>query len=169
MARLACRESPHSEAPMSWDVIAFNFDGASPLKIDDLDETTLRPMGSTQNVRERISTCLDGVDWSDPTWGIFEGDGFSFEFNVGEDKVETKDFMIHVRGRGDAVCSLLKFAVPNKWSLLDCSTSEFIDPTNPSNEGWEKFQAFRDRAIGAVAPKKIQVHPTPKNPWWKLW
>ncbi len=78
---------------------------------------------------------LPGADWSDPTWGIYDGNGFSFEFNIGNDQPDMNNFMIHVRGGGDAVSDLLKFSVPNGWSLFDCSTSEFIDPKNPSSEG----------------------------------
>ena len=44
--------------------------------------------------------------------------------------------------------AVLRFAKPNGWSLLDCSTSEFLDPDNPSAEGWEGFQAFRDKVTG---------------------
>jgi hypothetical protein len=42
---------------------------------------------------------------------------------------------------------MLQVAIPNKWSLFDCSTGEFIDPENPSQEGWQGFQAFRDKVI----------------------
>jgi hypothetical protein len=53
--------------------------------------------------------------------------------------------MVHVRGNGHQIPSLLKFANPNKWSLIDCSTSQLIDPRNPSDEGWQGFQVVRDK------------------------
>jgi hypothetical protein len=62
--------------------------------------------------------------------------------------------MLHVRGSGDALSAMLAFANPNGWSLLDCSTGEFLDPRDPSPEGWEGFQAFRDRVLGSEDGKK---------------
>jgi len=131
---------------MSWDVMVFDLAGAAPSEVDFGADFKPHPMGGAGEVRARISKHLGAVDWSDPTWGIYEGDGFSFEFNMGKE-AETNSFMVHVRGGGDAVASLMRFAAPNRWSLFDCTTGEFIDPANPSNEGWKAFQGFRDTVI----------------------
>ncbi len=89
------------------------------------------------------------------------GEGFSLEFNIGkDDPVET--IMLHVRGGGDAIAAMLKFCQPNNWSLFDCSTSEFIDPENPSQEGWEGFQEFRDKVVKKVM-KETSKKPTRKK------
>ncbi|MFL5733038.1 MAG: hypothetical protein ACJ78Q_07525, partial [Chloroflexia bacterium] len=68
---------------MSWDVMVFDFNGPPP----DLNEAPpdYQPpvMGSAAQVRERISAHLPGVDWSDPTWGDYLGEGFTIEFNMG--------------------------------------------------------------------------------------
>ena len=131
---------------MSWDVMVMDF-GGDPPSMDELDAAdSARAMGTPHDVRLKIDAHLDGVDWSDPTWGIYRGDGFTFEFNMGDEDPK-EGFMVHVRGGGDAVTTLLQFAAPNAWSLLDCSTGDFIDPDNPSREGWEGFQAFRDKAL----------------------
>ena len=50
-------------------------------------------------------------------------------------------------GGGDAIAAMLQFANPNKWSLMDFSTGEFLDPEKPSQKGWEDFQASRDKLI----------------------
>lgn len=86
------------------------------------------------------------MDWSDTTWGLYRGDGYSIEFNVGEED-PIQDMMLHVRGGGDAIADIMKFVVPNGWAALDCSTSEFLDPANPSDEGWAGFQEFRDDVL----------------------
>lgn len=130
---------------MSWDVMVLNFSGKPPEDLEELPEDqNADPLGSAEEVRDLISHALPGVDWSDPTWGIYTGDEFSFEFNTGkEDPIES--LMVHVRGNGHPIPSLLKFANPNKWSLIDCSTSQLINPDNPSDEGWQGFQAVRDK------------------------
>ena len=137
---------------MSWDVLVLNYGGKlSPEEM--LEAEPVGPLGRAAQVRRRITKYLPGVDWSDPAWGVYERDGFTIEFNAGnEDPVES--IMLHVRGGGDAIAALLRFASPNGWSLLDCSTSEFLDPASPSVEGWEEFQTFRDKAIGPRQRKK---------------
>lgn len=45
-------------------------------------------------------------------------------------------------------------AGPLGWSALDCSTNEFIDLGNPSQEGWQGFQAFRDKIVRPTKGKK---------------
>ena len=113
------------------------------------------------NCRRQIAQHLPGVDWSDPNWGIYEEDEFTIEFNTGEDD-PLESLMLHVRGGGDALQALLRLARPTGWGLLDCSTSEFIDLENPSAEGWEAFQEFRDNAIGP--PKKKPAKKTTSPP-----
>lgn len=132
---------------MSWDVMVFNYHGQPPNDFADLPEDH-KPdsLGPASSVRDAIAMHLPGVDWSDTAWGIYGGDGFSIEFNTGgEDPINS--IMLHVRGGGDAITSMLQFATPMKWSLFDCSTGEFLDPAAPSHEGWEGFQAFRDKVF----------------------
>jgi hypothetical protein len=140
---------------MSWDVIAFDYQGSPPPLQDWSEDLRSLPLGSPDEVRTRIDAHLPGVDWSDPAWGIYGGRGFSFEFNLGKDE-SIDSVMVHVRGGGDAIAALLKFATPNGWSLLDCSTTEWIDPANPSSAGWEGFQAFRDRAIESARRRESE-------------
>lgn len=131
---------------MSWDVSVFAFK-EPPTPIDQMPKDWRPPvMGTGDEVRSLISTYLFGVDWSDPTWGLYEGDGFSFEFSMGSDEL-IDNFAVHVRGSGDAVADLMKFAVPNGWYVLDWSSGDWLDPGKPCEESWKKFQAYRDRIV----------------------
>ena len=128
---------------MSWDVMIFNMSGKPPPPIAEMRESDCPPLGPAAEVRQRVSWIISGVDWSDPSWGIYEGDGFSIEFNVGKaDPID--NMMLHVRGGGDAITTIMAFARELRWSVLDCSTGEFLDPLNLSQAGWEGFQAYRD-------------------------
>ena len=132
---------------MSWDVMVCNYNGTPPNNIENLpDDHKPPPLGMTGTVRNSISRYLPDVDWSDPTWGIYDGDEFSIEINTGdEDLIDS--IILHVRGDGNAIDAMLQFANPNKWSLLDLSTGKYLDPKNPSQEGWENYKAFRDKAL----------------------
>jgi len=131
---------------MSWGVMIFNMGGKAPPPLDQLEETDLLPLGPAGEVRQRISALLPGVDWSDPAWGLYGEDGFSIEFNVGKDD-PIAHMMLHVRGGGDAIAAITRFAKPLGWSALDCSSSEFLDFDKPSQAGWEGFQAYRDKIV----------------------
>src|SRR5215204_1100579 len=122
---------------MSWDVMVFDF-GPSPKPMSEMIEGVDHPLplGTADEVRAKISEHLPSVDWFDPDWGVCVGDGFSLEFSM-RDEPQKLGFMIHVRGGGDPIADLLRFSVPNRWSLLDCSTGEWIDPTKPSHAGWQ--------------------------------
>jgi hypothetical protein len=125
---------------MSWTVSALG--GVWPFPDDPAYEPPA--LGSGDEVRVRISAHLPGVDWSVPTWGLYAGDGFTFELSVGPEE-PVVSFAVHVRGNGDPIANLLQFAVPNGWHLIDWSTGEAIDPALPSYAGWHGWQAYRDR------------------------
>ena len=131
---------------MSWDVLILKFDG-SPPSLDELpDDFKPTELGMADQVRVLISHCLPTVDWSDLSWGMFDGGNFTIEFNLSS-KDSVDSFMLHVRGNGDAVPTVVNICRPNGWSAYDVSTGKFIDLEHPSSEGWEAFKKFRDGAI----------------------
>ena len=130
---------------MSWDVMIFHL-RERPRSVEELDEAIMLPLGPAAAVRAAISSALPTVDWSDPSWGDYDGDGFSIEFNVGA-RDSIQNMMLHVRGGGDAISDIMKFVVPNGWTALDCSTAEFLDPAAPSDAGWIGFQKYRDQIV----------------------
>lgn len=137
---------------MSWDVSVFGASTPPPPVSEMPNDWRGTSLGLGAAVREQISACIPDVDWSDPTWGHFRGDGFSFEFNMGQ-KEPLDGFMIHVRGGGDAVATLLRLAERAKWYLLDCSEGEWLHHCSNPEAGWEEFQAYRDRMLGSSSPQ----------------
>jgi hypothetical protein len=138
---------------MSWDVSVFASDSPPPPVAEMPADWKGAMLGRAAAVREAISAALPGVDWSEPTWGRFEGNGFSFEFNMGKDD-PVDGFMIHVRGAGDAVSSLTELASTCGWYLLDTSTGEWMHHAEAPEAGWEGFQAFRDSVVKRVSKKE---------------
>jgi hypothetical protein len=147
---------------MSWDVMVLNYAGKPPLD-GDLRADDAQPLGPADTVRAAITRHLPGVDWSNPTWGLYEDQGFSIEFNTG-DKTPIDSIMLHVRGNGDPLPALVAFANPNGWSLFDCTTGEFLDAMNPSSRGWHEFRDFRDRVAQSFVPEFDDSRP--KRRWW---
>lgn len=131
---------------MSWDVLVFAAKEPPPPVAELPGDWQGEPHGTVVEVRRKISECLPGVDWADPAWGIFEGDGFSFEFSIGAQDL-SDSFMVHVRGHGDAVTPLLRLAEHWNWYLLDFSQGEWLHQCSDANAGWQDFQEYRNRML----------------------
>lgn len=136
---------------MSWDIVIFRSVQKGVLPKDWPDDFKPLLLGRTEEIRKQISLYLPGVDWSDPSWGILDGEGFSIEFNMGAEG-EIDSIMLHVRGSGDPVSAIAKFCMPNDWAAYDCSTGDYLDFEYPPHRGWEEFQAYRDQVIKRTEP-----------------
>lgn len=126
------------------------YEGTPPRVKDLADDFRFPPIGEADIVRTEITRLLPNVDWSDPAWGILDGDGYSIEFNLQRDGV-VDGFMLHVRGGGDPVSAIARLCSASGWVALDTSTGEFMDLDHPSHEGWASFQSFRDQVIETVS------------------
>ncbi len=131
---------------MSWDVMVLNGDGTPTSLVDVSDDWMPKPIGDAEAVRTRITVALPAVDWSDPGWGSYEGDGFSIEFNVHATGL-VDGFTLHIRGGGDPLPTIVSLCSANGWVAVDYSTGRLIDLVHPSRESWLAFQRFRDEAI----------------------
>ncbi len=131
---------------MSWDVMIFRFDSPPPPISKWPDNFRPVALGEAQEIRNKISHDFPNIDWSDPAWGIFDGKGYSIEFNLQKEGV-VEGFMLHVRGGGDPLPTICKLCLIHGWYAFDCSTGYFIDLDHPSREGWTSFQQFRDKVI----------------------
>jgi hypothetical protein len=143
-------------------------------------ESRSGPMGTPEEIRSKIDGVLPGVDWSDPTCGFLEQDGYSLEFSIlgdegdeyeddmegveeaGEtDLVEEREpqapltgFMIAVRGEGAPLPPIVDLCKTCGWALADAGSGEEIDLDDPSDDGWREFQAFRNRVADSAAVPK---------------
>lgn len=131
---------------MSWD-ISVMASSTPPPPVEQMPRDWRGDLlGSQAEIRQKISTVLTGVNWSDLTWGLYDGDGYSFEFNMGKDD-PSDGFMIHVHGGGQAVSALLRLSEKSGWFMLDCSQGEWLHHCEDQEAGWKGFQAYRDRVI----------------------
>lgn len=150
---------------MSWDVLLHAADEPPPPVAEMPENWRGKNLGTLSEVRAKIDACIAKVDWSDPTWGIFDGDGFSYEFNTGSDE-PCDSVMVHVRGGGSAVAPLLVLGQRWNWYLLDTSQGEWLHHTKSSNAGWQDFQAFRDKAIPQIGGSPTRIA---EKRWWRFW
>jgi hypothetical protein len=133
---------------VSWDV--FITKERVPLGSDEPPNAA--PLGSSDSVRAAVVRSLPETDWSDPAWGVLEGQGWSIEFNLGKD-APVMSFMLHVRGGGDPISAIARLCADNDWHALVLSAGDYIDLRAPSDAGWRSFQGFREGVVVALEAK----------------
>jgi hypothetical protein len=123
---------------MSWDVAIVRIRGKFR-PIEEVEEEDYLPLGDLKAVRAAVRSAFPSAKWSNPAWAVYLGPDFEIEFPL--DDVEY-GIPLHVHGTGDPIPSILKLTEANGWLAIDCSTGEFINPKNPSYEGWEGFKSL---------------------------
>ncbi|MGI9316860.1 MAG: hypothetical protein ACR2QW_05985 [bacterium] len=153
---------------MSWDVSFFS-SRMPPPSVSELPKDWYGDsLGGFEDVRRKISSLLPEVDWSDPTWGRYNAEGFSLEFNMGNSD-PSNGFVVHVRGGGNAVGSIEKIAQIPDWYAFDTSQGEWLHHCSNSGEGWAAFQDYRDRVIGDTQDVNPEIEILDKiRRWFRL-
>jgi hypothetical protein len=131
---------------MSWDVTVqrFNMEYESVAEIPDSEQCVA--LGSSAEVRAAINRFFPAVDWSDTSWGIFESDNCSVEFNMGEDEPNT-GFMMHIRASSNVVPAIVAMCLAERWQALDCSEGVFLERTLEPGIGLEKWATYRNQIM----------------------
>jgi hypothetical protein len=128
---------------MSWDVVILKIRGEFR-PIEEVEEGDFLPLGELEAVQGAVRSAFPAAEWSNPTWAVYLGPDFEFEIDL--NNVESSNSVhLFVHGTGDPIPSLLGLTEANGWLMLDCSTGEFLDPKNPSYEGWEGFKDLNQR------------------------
>ena len=132
---------------MSWDVSVQRF-GKEYESIADIPDTErCVELGSQAEIREAISRFFPGVDWSDTTWGIFDSDDGSVEFNMGRKEPST-GFMMHIRASANIVPAIVAMCRSERWQALDCSEGVFLERAMEPASGLEDWTTYRDHVMG---------------------
>ena len=117
---------------MSWNLIV--------LPREDLDGDDLGTLGKASEVRACVEKFLSPVDWSDPKMGVYEGKDFRIEIAL-QEVGEVESFMLHVTGTSDAPRVVFELCLAHEWNVFDSVAGEYLDPRNPSDQGWKGYLA----------------------------
>lgn len=137
---------------MSWDIFVQDLpSGIRSIKEIPADFKP-RPIGSRAEIIKKILEACPDADFSDPTWGVIEGSGYSIEVSIRAEEA-CMGFALHVRG-GEVVTGVIA-------AILDRLDLRAIDPESDTGlfdceaaEGsLRKWQAYRDQVV-ATANKR---------------
>jgi hypothetical protein len=137
---------------MSRDIFVMDLPRDAATMDDITEDFQPQPLGRRSEIIRRIVEIVPETDFSDPSWGMFDGPDFSIEFNMGRDE-ETKSFALHVRG-GDATAGLIADLLDRcGWRAVDsASESGLFDPASAA-ESLRKWRTYRNRVLGSDAER----------------
>lgn len=130
---------------MSWDIFAMDV----PPEFKSIEELPSdfapRPLGSRSTVIAKIKAIIPIANFSDPSWGVIEKDGWSIELNMGDD-AECRDFALHVRGDGDEAVEVVARILSGLGIRAFDPQSGGLFVAGPSaTASFNKWREFRDK------------------------
>jgi hypothetical protein len=112
---------------MSWDIFIQQFPDSARTVSEIPDSFTAGPIGRRADLIEKIRAVVPEADFSDPAWGILDGDGYSIEFGLGDDEL-LYGITLHVRGTDSVLPTVTRLIAALGLRAIDSWTGEFFDP-----------------------------------------
>lgn len=131
---------------MSWDIFVQDIPPTAQ-RVDGIpSDFDPQPLGQRRAILRRIQEVVPAADFSDPSWGTFDGPDFSVEFNMGDDG-NVDGFAMHVRG-GDLAAGFVADLLGRcGWRAFDpASASGIFDPA-ASIESLQRWRRYRDHVL----------------------
>jgi len=131
---------------MSWDVLVQDLPTDAKKVADIPDDFRPSPLGRRSDLIRNIQAVVPFADFSDPSWGLIDGDDFSIEVSLGEsDTVESFSFRVRGSDMGAAVVAEILGSL--KLRALDTTTGEFFDPETAA-VSLGKWRKYLNRTLG---------------------
>jgi hypothetical protein len=132
---------------MSWDIFVQDLPRDAATVVDIPPHFEPSPIGKRADIIAKIKEIVPAADFSDPSWGVIEGESWSIEVNIGKSEI-CKGFALHVRGGDEAVAVVAAILDHLDLRALDGQTGEFFTPGPEALDSFRRWRAFRDRVIG---------------------
>ena len=131
---------------MSWDIYIMNFPATAQRVADIPKDFNPAALGKREDLIAQIREVVPQADFSQPNWGVFDGEGFSIEFSMGAEEI-CKSMTWLVRGGGNPTPLVGALLDRLKLRGIDCQTSEFFD-VEAARVSFGSWQRYRDQIIG---------------------
>jgi hypothetical protein len=133
---------------MSWDIFVQDLPRDAKSVADIAADFKSASIGKRSIVIEKIKEVVPTADFSDPSWGRIDGDGWSIEVNIGT-KEDCEGFAFHIRGRDAAVGAVAAILQHLKLRALDSQTGDFFVGGAEANDSFRKWRAYRDHVTNS--------------------
>jgi len=101
-------------------------------------------IGRRAMVIEQIRMVVPSANFSNPSWGTIDGEGWSIEINIGP-KEDCSGFAFHVRGGDTAIAVVAAILQHLKLRAIDSQTGDFFIAGQKAIDAFSKWRAYRDQ------------------------
>ena len=130
---------------MSWDIFVQDLPPDAKSVADIPADFKPAPIGKRSMMIERIKEIVPTVNFSDPSWGLIDGDGWSIEIDIGVQE-DCDGFAFHIRGADAAAGVVAAILQHLKLRALDSQTGDIFVPGADAVDSLRKWRAYYDRA-----------------------
>ena len=154
---------------VSWDAYILKFKEGPPpgFRFADIEAEPSRRelLGSPEEVMSAISRALPAIQWHG-VYGGYETPHFQIGIDLAGEgplsKIWVNTNALKTDEPSNPVSVLAQICKANGWSLMDCSTSKFIDLNRPSIEGWQMYVDLMRLVIAELTTGKPERRRTKK-------
>jgi hypothetical protein len=129
---------------MSWDIFVQDLPSEAKTAADI--PSSFRPslIGKRSEIIDRIIEIIPAADFTDPSWGLIDGEDWSIEVNLGQEE-DCRGFALHVRGGDVAVGAVAAILRRLNLRALDSQSGEFFSADNNAIESFRQWRQYRDQ------------------------
>jgi hypothetical protein len=105
-------------------------------------------IGKRAIVIDKIRSIVPSANFSNPSWGTIDGEGWSIEINICPEG-ECSGFAFHVRGGDAAVAVVAAILNHLKLRAIDSQTGDFFIAGPKAIDAFSRWRAYRDQVIAS--------------------
>jgi len=132
---------------MSWDIFIQDFPPDAKRVAEIAADFRPAPIGHRSDIIAKIRAVIPTADFSNPSWGVIDGDGWAIEVNVGKEDL-CAGIALHVRGADAAAGAVALILSGLALRALDSQTGEFFVAGPQAIESFRQWRKYRDRIVG---------------------
>lgn len=131
---------------MSWDIFVQDLPKDAKEVADIPDDFRPGSIGSRTQIIERIKEVAPNANFSNPAWGLLDGEDWSIEINIGPEE-ECSGFAFHVRGGAGAAGMVALILDHLGLRAIDTQAGGFFVAGPEAIESLRKWRAYRDQVL----------------------
>jgi hypothetical protein len=136
---------------VSWTIVVVNLPPVASL--DDLPgDFEAGSLGTREEVSAKIRQVVPEVNFSDPTWGVIDGEDWAIEINVGKEIDRVEFVGLRLTGGEGAIHVVDHLLAQLGWRAVDAQSGELYEP-QASRAGFDRWRQWRDRVIGEAGSR----------------
>lgn len=146
---------------MSWDVLILNV-AAEVESAVQLNDQSVRPLGTRPDVLRNIRQAFPNLDVSDPKWIVITEADYSIQASLVEDDV-VQSILLNVHGSARSLDAIEHLCEVAHWRAFDSAAGEFMDFNSQRKDaGWQLARNYTEQTQNSLR-KKPRTAPSEKQ------